>query len=128
MTRPLTLISMLAVLALPAAPAAAQELVPSAGGGAQATPGSAAKPPGPLDPPDEITDPGPDPVMGPCGPTSPDPRHPDRPDRKPHGEVFGGVGTHGYREAGGVVCQPLGDHAAVTIAIDAAHIDGWRRR
>lgn len=44
------------------------------------------------------------------------------PDKKVHGEVFGGVGTRGYREIGGVLCVPVGDHAAVTVAIDAGRI------
>jgi hypothetical protein len=41
-----------------------------------------------------------------------------------HGEVSAAVGTHGYREAGGVVCQPIGDHAAVTLGVD---VGGWGR-
>ncbi len=49
-------------------------------------------------------------------------------DKSPHGEVFAGVGNHGYREAGGVVCVPLGDHAAATIAVDAGRYPGWRGR
>jgi hypothetical protein len=39
------------------------------------------------------------------------------PDRKPHGEVWGAVGTHGYRSYGGVVTQPIGDCGEVTLAI-----------
>jgi len=46
-------------------------------------------------------------------------------DHTPHGEVFAGIGTHGYREAGGVVCVPLNQSSAVTIAVDAGHIDGY---
>ncbi len=38
-------------------------------------------------------------------------------DRKPHGEVWAGVGTGGYRELGGVVTQPVGDCGSVTIAV-----------
>ncbi len=50
-------------------------------------------------------------------------------DKDPHGEVYAGIGNHGYREAGGVVCVPLGDHAAATIAVDAGRYPawGWRR-
>ncbi len=44
------------------------------------------------------------------------------PDKKPHGEVFAGVGTHGYREGGAVVCAPIGDHGAVTLAVDVGRI------
>ena len=63
------------------------------------------------------------PLVGPCGAVG-EVRDgvAQKPDRKPHGEVFGGSGTHGYREAGGVVCVPIGDHASVTVAVDAARI------
>jgi hypothetical protein len=50
------------------------------------------------------------------------------PDRNPHGEVWAGIGTGGYREAGGVVTKPLGDCGSVTVAIDHLSIDGLRRR
>ena len=54
--------------------------------------------------------------VGPCGGLP----NPDtgKPDKSPHGEVFAGVGTHGYRETGGAVCVPVGDHAAVNVAVD----------
>jgi hypothetical protein len=48
-------------------------------------------------------------------------------DHTPHGEVFAGVGTRGYREGGGVVCVPLNENSAVSIAVDAGHIDGYGR-
>ena len=65
---------------------------------------------------------------GPCG--GPAKTADGKTDRTPHGEVFAGVGTHGYREAGGAVCVPVGDNTAVSIAIDAGQINGWggRRR
>ena len=65
--------------------------------------------------------------VGPCGAVAK--TDGGKPDKSPHGEVFAGVGTRGYREAGGVVCVPLGDNAAATIAVDVGHIDGrgWRR-
>lgn len=44
-------------------------------------------------------------------------RCPSRVDRRPHGEVWGGVGTGGYREVGGVVTQPIGDCATLTIGM-----------
>ena len=59
--------------------------------------------------------------VGPCGAS---PKPDGTPDRSPHGEVFAGVGTHGYREGGGVVCVPIGDKAAVTVAVDAGRVDG----
>jgi hypothetical protein len=49
-------------------------------------------------------------------------------DRAPHGEVWAGAGSRGYREAGGVVCVPLSDKTRVTIAVDTGQIDGWRGR
>jgi hypothetical protein len=65
-------------------------------------------------------DSGPLPV-GPCGGVaiSKD-GGPPKPDKSPHGEVWGAVGTHRYREAGGAVCIPLGDSGALHIAVDAA--------
>ncbi|MHB8529679.1 MAG: hypothetical protein ACYC8V_09245 [Caulobacteraceae bacterium] len=108
----------------------ASEAVPTAGGaGPGGVPDAAAtKAPGPLDQPDEIVAEDPGPLMGPCGPTGPDPKDPDKADHKAHGEVFAGVGTGGYREAGGVICQPLGDHAAVTVGIDTARWSDRRWR
>ena len=47
------------------------------------------------------------------------------PDKNPHGEVWGAVGTHGYREVGGVVCIPVGDRSSVPLAVDSDH---WGRR
>ena len=121
MTRALP-IALIAAVAVCVAPAAmAQEAIPTAAGAP--LPASAAGAP-PIALPDTIDedDAGPLPV-GPCGAVGQvKDGQVQKPDRKPHGEVWAGVGTHGYREAGGVVCQPLGDHAAVTIAVDAAHL------
>ena len=39
-------------------------------------------------------------------------------DRRPHGAVWGGIGTGGYREVGGTVTQALGDCGQVSVAID----------
>lgn len=58
-------------------------------------------------------------ILGPCGGlarVAPDGTI--KPDKKPHGEVYAGVGTNGYRQFGGVVCQPLGRGGAVTVAVD----------
>lgn len=44
-------------------------------------------------------------------------RCPTRVDTKPHGEVWAGIGTGGYREVGGVVTQTIGDCATVTIGM-----------
>jgi len=74
-------------------------------------------------------DSGPDPVgpvrLGPCGAVAPAVDGPaGQPDTKPHGEVWAGVGTQGYRNAGGVVCQPIGQDGALTIAVDAGRWGG----
>ncbi len=44
-------------------------------------------------------------------------------DNTPHGAIWAGAGTHGYREVGGVVCQPIGKNAEVTIAVDSVQIN-----
>lgn len=46
-------------------------------------------------------------------------------DSKPHGEVWAGVGTRGYREVG-VVTQAVGECGRVTIAIDKTDFGGRR--
>jgi hypothetical protein len=65
---------------------------------------------------------------GPCG--GPAKTEAGKTDKTPHGEVWAGAGTHGYREAGGAICVPIGDNGAVSIVIDAGRIDGrsgrWR--
>ena len=104
----------------------AQEAIPTApnapGYGAPPEPES-----GPLRLSDRI-DEGPDALrpMGPCG--GPAIKENGKPDRSPHGEVWAGVGSHGYRDIGGVVCAPLGDNAAMSIAVDAGQLDGWGGR
>lgn len=53
-------------------------------------------------------------------------RCPQPPDRKPHGEVWAGVGTGGYNTVGGVVTQPIGDCGSATVAISRSH-NAWGR-
>ena len=60
---------------------------------------------------------------GPCG--GPPPSSGVKGAKSPHGQVWAGVGTNGYREIGGAACVPLGDNAALNIAIDAGHVNGW---
>ncbi|MBW8815512.1 MAG: hypothetical protein JF588_18985 [Caulobacterales bacterium] len=48
-------------------------------------------------------------------------------DGKPHGEVWAGVGNHGYREVGGVVTQPLGRCGSLTVAVDRTEGNFGRR-
>ena len=63
-------------------------------------------------------------AMGPCGPEKVKPD--GKLDTAPHGEVYGGVGTHGYREVGADVCVPIGDNAALNIAVDSTQWGGRR--
>jgi hypothetical protein len=117
-----------AALCLGATPALAQETIAT---GADAPLGGAPPPP-PAQPLD-----GQRPMMGgadnvvrsvnACGVP---PKEDGTPDKSPHGEVYASVGNHGYREAGGVVCVPIGDHVAATIAVDAGQSPswGWRQR
>lgn len=49
-------------------------------------------------------------------------------DRKPHGQVWGAVGTGGYRSMGAVVTQPIGDCASVTVAVSRTEGGGLRAR
>ena len=94
----------------------AQEAIPTAAGAPEngaPIPASSPKPLSIDDNRDRFDD-GPRPVNR-CGA----PAHDDgSPDRSVHGQVFAGVGTRGYREAGGVACIPLGDKAAATLAVD----------
>ncbi len=109
--------------ALPQVAVAQEAISTAAGDPAAPAPVSAADAP-PITLPEAIgpDDAGPLPV-GPCGAVGQiRDGQVEKPDKNPHGEVWAGVGTHGYRETGGVVCQPIGDHSSVTIAVDAAHI------
>jgi hypothetical protein len=110
-----------------ASSAQAQEAIPTATGPSS---GWAPAP----DPNDNSTlrlsdhiDRGPDAVRpaGPCG--GPAKTEDGKTDNSPHGEVWAGVGNHGYRDAGGTVCMPLGSGAAVSIAVDAGQSNGWGR-
>ena len=65
-------------------------------------------------------------AMGPCGPEKVKPD--GRLETAPHGEVEAGVGTHGYRELGGAVCQPIGQDGAVAVSVGETQSDGSYRR
>jgi hypothetical protein len=114
-------ILILALGAVGAGAARAQEAIATAQAAAPPAPAAGATPP-PLPERPRYSDEGPLPV-GPCGNEA---KVVDgeiqKPDHNPHGEVFAGVGTHGYREGGAVVCLPLGDTASLTVAVDAARI------
>jgi hypothetical protein len=115
----------LCALSLAAAPVAAQEAIPT---GAYAPLGGAptAPPPGAFDMDHHL--PGGDNVLRPVNGCGAPPDEDGKADKSPHGEVHAGVGTRGYREAGGAVCVPIGDHAAATIAVDAGRYPTWRNR
>ncbi|MCR5877917.1 hypothetical protein [Phenylobacterium sp. J367] len=49
-------------------------------------------------------------------------------DGKPHGEVWGSVGTGGYRSVGGVVTQPIGECGSVTVGVSKSEGGYGRRR
>lgn len=69
-------------------------------------------------------DQGPD-FLGPVGPCGGPARTEDgKPNKDPHGAVWAGVGTSGYRELGGAVCVPLGESGAMSIAVDTGQVNG----
>jgi hypothetical protein len=49
-------------------------------------------------------------------------------DGRPHGQVWVGAGTRGYREIGGVVTQQIGKCGSVTIAVSKTEGPRWRGR
>lgn len=109
------------------APALAQEAIPTAsdaplGGAPTPPPGS----PQSLGPRPSFD--GADIVRGPLNGCGVPPKEDGSPDKNVHGEVYAGVGNHGYREAGGTACIPIGDHSAATISVDAGRYPTWRSR
>lgn len=108
--------------------AQAQEAIPTAAGGPpEGAPAQATAPAPPLDAAAQARRDDRGPLYGPCGPLR---RKPDGTiadaAHQAHGEVSAAVGTHGYREVGGVVCQPIGDNAAVTIGVNVGRWGGRR--
>src|SRR5450432_3330788 len=121
----------LAAVLIAAAGAQAQATIPTAANAPMAGAPDPASPPTAalisLSDRQSFDDSGPLPV-GPCGAVG---QVKDgvvqKPDKDPHGQVWAGVGTSGYREVGGAVCLPLGDHSALNIAVDSTRISGrWR--
>ena len=49
-------------------------------------------------------------------------------DGRPHGEIWAGIGTRGYREIGGVVTQQIGKCGSVTIGVSKIEGPGMGRR
>lgn len=109
--------------------AAAAEVVTTAGAARAAGPpvaGPAVVPPlgAPQPAIDEAAGPTPPPGQSRCSAAAPADL-----DRRPHGEVWAGVGTHGYRDVGTAMTAPVGKCGSVSIAIDRAEGSdrGWRR-
>lgn len=129
---PASLIAALAAALLSASAAAAQEVIRT---GPEGAPPAPAAPPGTDDQSPEAIGAWARGVLAGQSAAPADPARAARPsrcaappDRKPHGAVWGGVGTGGYREVGGVVTQPIGDCSSVTVAIDHVQADYGRRR
>ncbi|HZZ34852.1 MAG TPA: hypothetical protein VFE03_03940 [Caulobacteraceae bacterium] len=123
MSRAFALAASLAVLA--AAPSAwADEAIPTAND--ESTPATTASPP-PLEDPGPLADNDDIVRIGPCGAVQ---RASDKGpiDKQAHGEIDVGIGTHGYRHIGGVVCKPIGENGSVTIAVDHTEWGGYGRR
>jgi hypothetical protein len=115
------------VLASPflAGPALADGPIATAGGAAPAAPQPTAPPPS-LPTTEAAPVDGEQIAMGPCGPEK------VRPDgqleTKPHGEIEAGVGTGGYRQIAGAVCQPIGQHGVVAASVSATQANPTYRR
>lgn len=120
---PLAVAAAVVLMVSPSITAEAQEAIPTSvpwpDGGAPPAPETA-----PLRLSDRI-DRGPD-FMRPTGPCGGPARTADgKADKTPHGQVWAGVGSYGYRDIGGAVCVPLGDNAAMSLAVDAGRMNGW---
>lgn len=77
--------------------------------------------------PGEAPPQGPQMAMGPCGPEKVKPD--GSLEKAPHGEIEGGVGTRGYREVAGSICQPVGKDGFVAVSAGETQGDyGYRRR
>jgi hypothetical protein len=110
--RRLTIAALL--LAAAAAPAWADGPVTTASSAQVGDPQPQTAPP-PLPPDRSLAAQGQPMGMGPCGPERIKPN--GKLDTAPHGEVEAGVGTHGYREVGGAICQPIGQNGAVSVSV-----------
>jgi hypothetical protein len=111
-------------VALLASPALAQEAIPTASGaplGGAPTP----QPEWPQSLGQRPSFDGADIVRGPLNGCGVPPKEDGSPDKNVHGEVYAGAGTHGYREAGGTACIPIGDHSAATISVNAGRYPTW---
>ena len=118
MTRILALAAMAAVLA--GSQAMADETVATASPADIHPPGANAPAPGPLGAGSSWRSGGGDVLMTACGPEAVNDQ--GAPVLAPHGEVSVGVGTRGYREVSGSVCQPLPGGGFVAVSGGSSHI------
>jgi hypothetical protein len=117
MTRVWALAAVAALLAGPSA--MADETVVTATS-ADAHPPAVEAPPGPLAGPGATRSGGGDVLMTRCGPEPVNDKGVAA--MNPHGEVSVGVGTRGYREVGGSVCQPLPGGAWIAVSGGSSRI------
>jgi hypothetical protein len=118
MTRVLALVAAAALMV--GVPAFADDTIATASPADAHPPGAGTSTPGPVATnPDPRTGGG-DVLMTACGPE----RVNDKgvAEMAPHGEVSVGGGTHGYREVGGTICQPLPGGAFVAVSASSSRI------
>jgi hypothetical protein len=65
-------------------------------------------------------------AMGPCGPEKV--KADGSLDTAPHGEMEASVGTNGYRQLAGSICQPIGQDGFVAVSASQTQSDGSARR
>jgi len=119
MTRVLALVAVAALLT--GTSAFADETVATATSADAHPPGVAAPAPGPLNAAtDRSRAGGGDVLMTACGPEPVNENGVAA--MRPHGELSVGVGTRGYREVGGSVCQPLPGGAFVAVTAGSSRI------
>jgi hypothetical protein len=123
--RPVPFLVLVASTLVLAGPALAQGPVTTASPGASvAPPPTAAPPPLPISGPSSAE--GPPVAIGPCGPEKVKPD--GRLDTAPHGEVDASIGTRGYRQIGGAVCQPIGQDGFVAVSASQTQGQTYRGR
>jgi hypothetical protein len=118
MTRVLALVAAAALLA--AGPAFADDTIATATSADAHPPGAGPSAPGPLVATADPRRGGGDVLMTACGPEPVNDKGVAA--MTPHGEVSVGVGTRGYREVGGSVCQPLPGGAFVAVSAGSSRI------
>ena len=119
MTRVWALVAAATLLAT--GPAFADDTIATAASADAHPPGGGSAAPGPLAAtPDPRRGGGDDVLMTACGPEPVNDKGVAA--MTPHGEVSAGVGSRGYRDVGGTVCQPLPGGAFVAISAGSSRI------